>query len=295
MSVNLQFYTLLHFEFGKKQSPNLAGSVLKTYLKNCVTLSRSLEKHGYSLVIITNIKDYVFGKTGITCKEIEFDLDLPDDIPFYSAHFKISVFNYFASLASSNYSILLDSDILCLRRLSMRTQRIISNGNPLLYDISSQITNVYGENRIKNDKLKLSGRDLNERWIGGEFIGGDCEFYRKLVIQIDRIWPEYVNVWPTLHHVGDEMLTTVAVDMIEQDIDIISNNEILRYWSVATMHKQVSITSLKKTAIVHLPSDKKILHLLANRRVWLYFYPSYALCRQFLSRIKRKLSKYISM
>lgn len=101
--MNIRFFTLLYIasisEKQKLRGKEISGEErILIYLKNCHVLNHSLQINGFSkLTILTNEKEYLYKlqqkyKLSFEIEEIFFDLPVPKNIGFYSAHFKIDAY-----------------------------------------------------------------------------------------------------------------------------------------------------------------------------------------------------------
>jgi hypothetical protein len=96
------------------------------------------------------------------------------------------------------------------------------------------------------------------QWTGGEFWGGTRETYSLLYKYCQRVVTNYFSLIDhDLYHVGDEMITSIAVQLMRQDgyapfYDAGLFGFIVRYWG---MHEKSSITDYNPV-LVHLPADK---------------------------------------
>ncbi|WP_300899024.1 hypothetical protein [uncultured Duncaniella sp.] len=143
--MNVKFYTLLYIDIEEKRQ--WQGTVwtgedrLKIFLRNAAVLNKSLTEFGgfEPLTILTNKPKHIqllseeIGYKNYNIKEIEFNLNVPKGIKFYSAHFKIDAFKFLSSCPEDEYSILMDNDIVLLRELPKAFHRIIDNGIPMVY------------------------------------------------------------------------------------------------------------------------------------------------------------------
>ncbi len=238
---------------------------MKKYLKCCETLSNSLKKFSnQELIIITNDKKYINKICpNLNCIEINFSFETPSDIKFYSAHKKIDVFKYFSEIKSDNYLILLDSDVVCINYLPQSLDYISKNKIPIYYDLTKQVLPAYGIQKIIKDKEKIMNNNSAGVWCGGELIGGDSVFYNKLSKKINLLKDNYLNNYKNLHHQGDEMIVSSAIELLMQENQVIYDagnlKLISRYWSTNTKHIQEKIESLKDNFLLHLPNDKEYL------------------------------------
>ncbi len=238
---------------------------IEVYAGCCETLGKSLAFHDPQCVfsVITNdaglLRSLGFP---FAVEEIRFSMDVPRDIRFFSAHHKFEVFRWLGETASE-YSILLDSDVACVNPMPQSLAFCARENIPTYYDITAGIFPVYGASRVIADKSAISGRDSDGMWAGGEFIGGDRAFFRDLSTGISALTKRYFELYPSLHHQGDEMLTSIALEQMMASgrrISEVGRFEVIgRYWSVPTAHVQNGFDAFRGLFLLHLPADKAFL------------------------------------
>ncbi|MCL2609363.1 MAG: hypothetical protein FWD94_05615 [Treponema sp.] len=233
------------------------------YAKCCNTLNKSLQKHGYSLTVLTNkpqdIAKYHFD---LKTEEVAFGLSVPADIKFFSAHYKIDVFKHLANITES-YSVLLDSDVLCINDIPRNLLNIIAINMPTYYDITDQVYPAYGRKKIIDDKSLIMGESSIGMWAGGEFLGGDNCFWGDLYGNCMHYWENYQKHYKMLHHQGDEMLTSCAIENYIRNnkgiVNVGTVGGISRFWNARTLHIGKPIEALYDNFLLHLPADKNFL------------------------------------
>lgn len=163
------------------------------------------------------------------------------------------MFRYLSTLPEDKYSILLDSDVVCMREFSAEYYELIKQGVPSVYYLNS-----YGGDTKMNDVRRIV-EDIDWLpWAGGEYIGGTASFYKKLYDEILSIKDAYWNVINQgLFHVGDEMLTSIALMRLRKKqnlcpVDVKWFGVIHRYWSA---FESKSFWRYG-TFLIHLPGDK---------------------------------------
>jgi hypothetical protein len=193
---------------------------------------------------------------------IDFSLNVPSGISYFSPHFKIDVYKYFASL-DEPYVALIDNDIICLNETPPHLNSIIELGIPMYYDVTDQIVPSETRDVILRDKQKVSSDNVIGLWFGGEFIAGPPSFFGDLYHEIETLMNRYFSNYTSLFHKSDETLSSVAIERM-----IINGYKILdagaldiigRYWSPKPKHVQRSFDAYVNHFLVHLPSDKKFL------------------------------------
>ena len=276
MGNKITYYTLLYIN----ENPSAVGNSvsgtyeekISKYVKCCRSLSDSLVLCGQSkLKVVTNNTDLIKKiDSELDCIEIKFLTKVDPNIPFASAHCKLDVFNYFSSLAESNYSILLDSDVLCINQEAEILKRM-SSGIPMIYDITNQQFQGCGTERVCKDKELLIRKSFSSSkfissgiWAGGEFIGGSASFYKALYAACKKVLPVYIKEHEKLFHNGDEMIVSCALEYLIQNkkifvFDAGTNGMIGRYFDSNTNHVQHIWKYYKKNMFVHLPMDKDFL------------------------------------
>lgn len=230
------------------------------YVKGACVLDKSLIINNMGGVkILTNNKSAIeastkrLGYESIDIVEIPFSLNVPKGISFYSAHFKIDVFKYLSHKSNDEYSILLDSDIVCMHDFGQEFYSIVDAGQPMVYFL-----NGYGGTKKLSDVHRITEEISWMPWAGGEFIGGNADFFGALYAEIVQFKEQYwAVVNDGLFHVGDEMLTSIALQKLRNKgayhpIDAKLFDVIYRYWSV---HEQKGIHNFAMS-LMHFPGDK---------------------------------------
>jgi len=182
------------------------------YINCCKVLHNSLKKIGFNLVILTNQPDVIIKQeSGLNIEHVNFKSNIPENIKFFSAHHKIEVFNYL-SLYGDEYSILLDSDVVCVNNIPENMEKIIQEKIPVYYDVTDQVYPAYGRIKVIEDKSLIMGKKSLGNWAGGELIGGSRVFFEAIYNNCMNYWDKYFNNINKLHHQGDEMLTSCAIE-----------------------------------------------------------------------------------
>jgi hypothetical protein len=277
----VELYGLLHVSDEGRYSPNLrSGSyekAIRTYFGDAVTLYNSLRAAGCGFTLLTNDRYRLEDvnrkgfKSSISIREISFQLRVPKAIGYYSAHHKIDVYRWFGNSAPGDYAILVDVDVVALRAPSSQFSACVEAGMPMIYDISDHVFPLFGGERILSDLRLLTELPLSiGHWYGGEFIGGPPKFFRTLANEIDHLWDRYCSRFESLHHQGDEMLTSAALCKMVMDgcvaIDVGPIGGIGRYGSWLPLHPQKPFWWFEECFLLHLSLDKEYLAKWANRR-----------------------------
>ena len=199
----------------------------------------------------------------LAVQEIEFPLEIPSGIPFYSAHHKIDLYRHLGSLPEGQYLGIVDLDVIALGEPPPALAQVIERGTPLAYDITQQVEPAYGRDTVARDLEMLAGFPTDGCWLGGELLAGRPSFFRALHEEIGRFYEVYVREWPRLHHQGSETLTSAAVARLRRRgleiADAGSLGIITRFWSIPPRHPQPRFGHLPRPFLLHLPADKQFL------------------------------------
>jgi hypothetical protein len=195
----------------------------------------------------------------LALREQAFQLELPADLPFRSAHHKLELLGSFARGELGDLVALLDLDCVVLRRFAISADAAVT-----AYDISDQVLPAYGERRVAADLSRLLGRDCGQpRWFGGEFIAGTPAAFARLVGEIGALWPRYLDGLDRFHHIGDEMLLSAACLSLRERggavRDAGSDGVVARWWSGRTLAPLAPLSEAERRAVLHLPADKAYL------------------------------------
>jgi hypothetical protein len=286
------FYSLLYIDEASNQNPNLIAATdpIDVYILCACLCSKTFRGAGSSFRLITNNEAYVKSRLralrldDVAVVAYAFALPVPKNIPFYSAHFKLDIFKAFGSGTFGGQTGFVDLDTVLLRRLP-------SSDALAVYDISDQVFAAYNRDRVVSDMEKISGRRLSDaRWYGGEFVMGSAAAFCAISQYVESCWPRYVRCFPTLHHVGDEIIMSSALNMARADgVRIIDYKEtclVARWWTARTRHKQEAFDAVRGAALLHFPADKVFLAKQARYN----FQPEL-----FLSRFRRHAQRKIAL
>jgi hypothetical protein len=233
------------------------------YINCCAVLSKSLERYGHKLIVVTNEPDMIQSYcSSLIVEKASFNLTIPEGISFFSAHHKFDVFRHL-SIYGNDYSILLDSDVVCINKMPENIQNIIAQKIPMYLGTSDRTYTTNGTKKVVDDKTKLMGKPSIGIWTGGEFLGGDREFFHTMYNYCMKYWDKYVVCHKELFHNGDEMLTSCAIeDYFLSDnkiFDVGTVNCIYRSWSVPTIYIERPFDVILDHFLLHLPADKEYL------------------------------------
>jgi len=274
----MKMYGLLHLQENEKTAMNLSNDnfqqLISIYINNAITLANSLRTKGISFTLLTNRKDIINGILGqgecdLQVQDIPFITKVPTGIRFYSAHFKLDAFRYLATLNEA-YVGLCDLDMVCINDFPQSLNNIIKAETPLFYDISEQVIPAHGANNIIRDLKLIHGLESEGRWSGGEFISGTPDFFNTLIKEIDGVAQNYFSHVNELHHIGDEAITSAALEVMRRKGQYIADAGALgivgRFWSISILHPQKSFDYFRQCFLLHLPADKKFLSEMAIKR-----------------------------
>lgn len=271
---NLTFFTLLYIDTNHKSLAHngISGDFdkqMEIFIGCCNTLNESLKFFtGIELVILTNNSTYINKVNNkLKCQNINFALDVPKGIKFFSAHFKLEALKYLSlNLEEEGYGVLLDSDICCVNKMPRNFINCINNNIPIYYDITDVLfTGIVSDGRDEVlETKKILDEDFSSvgLWAGGEIIGGDCHYFKKLCEEVEKLKEKYFETYSLLFHQGDETIVSLAVEKLMRVMyicDIGRFGGIVRYWSLPILHIQLPFKAFKNVFLLHLPGDKKYL------------------------------------
>jgi hypothetical protein len=236
------------------------------HLECGMLLSKACDHHSLGYAIVTNDKSVVDERLAalggaVTTIQHEFDRNVPEGMAFYAAHFKLDLLRGFGSGDYGAKIGLIDIDSVLLRPIALP----IPNDNTfLVYDISEDARSELGDSVILNDLNLIGGPTASKAcWYGGEFIAGSAPAFARLSRTVDPLWPAYSAHWRELHHVGDEMIITAALERLRSEgvvlVDAGQAGIVARWWTARTGYVQRSFDEVKSACILHLPSDKRFL------------------------------------
>jgi len=271
----VRFYGLLHIKRGESSSANLKSkdfdSGIDVYINCAVTLSRSLALVGQKFTLLTNDRNHIESRLSasvaslLEIQEIRFTYEVPSGASFYSAHFKLDVFEYFAQL--DTYSVFCDLDVLAISELPREFMSAVEKDQSICYEITDQVAPAYGVKVIANDLTHVHGCSSTGKWYGGEFLSGPPSFFQALSDHCRDMFPNYVAHIKRLHHVGDEAIVSAAIERMKatghQFSDAGEMLVIARYWNSPTKHRQPPLTRYSSYSMLHLPADKGFLSVLS--------------------------------
>lgn len=265
----IEFSTLVYIANDQLGSPNSKGNDKYSYIKQAFALNMSLIRLNFSpLTIFTNLPDEVkkelsiIGENNILVKNINITIDVPDGIRFYAAHFKLDMLkNIYNEIDNETISIVLDSDVIALKEIDDYIVDRISNAGIAVFDISDQVFPAYSYSVVVNDLEKITNcRLTNPRWYGGEFIAVTKIGLSKLLPLVDDCFTRYLNHIDDLHHLGDEMFISSAINLLtinhNEVIEVGAVQLITRHWS-GNLYRD--FIWFKEGNFIHCPGNKKLL------------------------------------
>jgi hypothetical protein len=277
MTAHMHLFGLLHTSDDASGPANSKltdrQAIVDVYVRDAITLGASLARAGIDFTLVCSeparIGDVLtrFGGSSVQIQAIEFALEIPAGIPFYSAHHKLDLIGYLGTLPESDYVGFVDLDVIALGDQPAELRELVEQGTPLVYEITDQVAPAFGRNVIVHDLEKLGGAASSGRWYGGELIAGKPEFFRALRDEVDRLYPAYVEKWRELHHQGDEMVVSAALERLRAQgrrfADAGALGIVRRYWSIRPLHAQPRFDAGSSPFLLHLPADKEFLAALS--------------------------------
>lgn len=297
LSIEFCFYGLLYL--AENQSSSIMDIYAETYeqkrrfyLKSAINLARSLLQRGVNFVLLTNNKQQIqadlrelHAENDLTVEAIDFQLYVPDGLFYYSTHFKLDVFRYFAALEPGKYVGLIDLDMVAVSDLPTCFENLIQAKIPVYYDVSDQLIPAFSHAVILRDMQRLAPDICEGRWCGGELIAGTASFFAALSAECDEIYERYLAAVDEIFHKGDEMITSIALERLRRrgiySADAGTLGIIGRFFSMPNIrHPQKSFKYFENCFLLHLPVDKDWLGKLhpeqvEKRDVFLKHYKSY--------------------
>ncbi|HIP11460.1 MAG TPA: hypothetical protein EYG73_01950 [Arcobacter sp.] len=312
--MNFKLYGLLHLDDREQTAMNVRTNDFKDqielYVKNALTLSKSLQIQGIEFILLTNQRlfiDEILLKLSesLMVEEISFQTQVPKGIRFYSAHFKLDVYRYFSQKDDDDYMGLCDLDMVCVNNIPQAFINNVKDKIPFFYDISEDVITTHGSEIIIRDLELLTGHRSEGRWSGGEFISGTAEFFAQLIYEIDELFPNYLNNLNIFHHIGDEALTSAGLENLRKSGTYIADAGTLglvgRYWNTNVLYYQRKFYYFESCFLLHLPADKRFLADMHNKKLnnshdYINHYKAYknstmGIIKRYLKKIKFYLVK----
>lgn len=266
--MDLRFYGLLVAPLREERAVNLAArhDPLDVYLRCAALCWRSFTAAGYDWQLVTDHRARLearcaaLGIAGLPLREVPFAWDMPADLRFRSAHYKLELMTNFASGNFGERVALVDLDAVCLHALPSA----VAQGEGLVgYDLTAVAVASDGGATIADSLSRLAGAERRAQWWGGEFLAGRAEDFARLAEHIEALWPAYLSAHATMVHVGDEMVLTAALQGLTDEGRTVSDGgsagALARYWSARTTLPMERFGAIADRAILHLPADKPFL------------------------------------
>ena len=293
-------FGLLHLAINEYSAVNLKvknfSDQIKVYLSNASLLNKSFEAQGIKFTLLTNnkklLEDELFGVNHkLNIVEIVFPTKVPSGVPFYSAHFKVDAFRYIASL-NLKYAIFCDLDVVCLKPLPEVFETLISEGIPMVYEVTDQIIPADGHPFIIKNLEIINEKKSEGRWVGGEFMAGPSSFFNILTEEIDHVikargYFDLLISGEVTSGGGDEVYTNAAIEKMKRSGVYISEagliNIIGRYWSSGPGFVQKDFKYFENVFLLHLPADKYFLQKMDEKY---QFFDSKVFINEFLKKTR---------
>jgi len=249
----------------------------EAYVRCGARLFESCKAVGQEFSIITNNPDFVefaLSRIGSKCPVLclDFHREIPQGILFRIAHFKLDVFRAFASGDFGERVGLLDLDMVQLASLDMSDVRKLEDFDFVVYDLTEIERASYGREVVNGSFRIVDPSLVSSKWFGGEFIIGSVSAFSALSEIIDEYWHNYLENLGTLHHSGDEMIVSCALNklidrgfLVADHLALAEDGDwVVRWWSIPTRSKQISLRRAFVAKFLHLPADKGFLSRLDN-------------------------------
>jgi hypothetical protein len=268
--------TLVFIDIDAKASPNSTSKDPLSYAHQALCLNKTLLYAGMQpLNVFTNAPDVVLscfatvpeGRRPMVHRLIT-NVNVPREIEFYAAHFKLDLLEQVAGmLAPDTLLLLLDSDIVAIRPLADELLQRCADVGVGAFDISDQVFPAYGSALVIKDLEIVAGRHLlNPRWYGGEFLISTPAFLTRLVPRAREHCERYVSEVARLQHHGDESFVSAALNTLadegQQIVELGAYQAIGRHWTGNT-HRD--LRWFKHCCFVHLPDGKKLIERESRR------------------------------
>ena len=173
---------------------------LDIYVACAAFLARSAHEAGERFVLVTNRAEVLvaaFARLGLptpALQELELQLSLPRDIPFYQAHFKLALIKALGQGACGPAAALLDLDMVICKPFT----GALASDRLTAYDITDQAPDNYL--RSLTPLLSAPAR----HWYGGEFLADPAEGFARLSERVQDLSPAYMRDIHGFAHIGDE-------------------------------------------------------------------------------------------
>jgi hypothetical protein len=234
------------------------------YTDMAIRLAESLSTAGKKLRVFTNDPERLTALTGnrarlLTPVMMSADPKYPREMDFWAAHHKLNMIRQFGTEPWPNGMLDLDM-ILTQTAATLRDKlEVPAPMQGWVYDISSQVFPAYTRRVVQGDLKNVGDESAFPNWYGGEFLLGVPEFFERLSAECDRVLLPYFEQYKGLHHVGDELVISAAINACKRDFalgDAADSELVIRYWSSRPLHVQPALAVLGGCAFWHLPDMK---------------------------------------
>ncbi|WP_395696984.1 hypothetical protein [Methylocella sp.] len=267
---SVPLYGLLHVASDHGAHANLragAADPIDVYLKCAALCAASVEAAGSTFTLVTNdmarleTRRAALGLGGPRIVARDFVWPVPRGIAFYSAHYKLELIEAFGAGAYGERVGLIDVDALLTRPFALPS---LTDEALAVYDITAIESASYGAARVRADLETVAGRPLTDpRWYGGEFILGAAGAFMALFEHVRACWARYEAAIGGLHHVGDEMIVSAALNLARADGMKLLNADqpggVARWWTARTDAPIPPFSAIADRSLLHLPADKEFL------------------------------------
>ena len=252
---------------------NATKDTREIYLKNAYLLQRSLAEVGFDHQVLTNdgsaFDDFSqnYG-CDISYIELPFTWEIPRNIKFYGAHYKLEAFHHIGSGSLGEKILFIDLDMVATPSFPalIKVMDTLDSKSILYYDVSP----IELTDDLLNDHCQaiefLSGKKLVEPiWAGGEFIFASAAGFRALSESSLELMPNYFHNSETMPHVGDEMVLNSVINFLVAEWDfvevgcLLAGNPVVRFWSAGTAKKLNGFSKYTGVSLYHFPADKEFI------------------------------------
>lgn len=271
----LYFGTLMWVDDEHLSSPNNKNRKAESYFRQVALLSSTLRAaFAADLHVFTNNAERLSAwfrgkKWAPKIIAIAPSITVPAAIGFYSAHYKLDALAAGLGLLREDNArfILLDTDVIAHHPFNIEQVEMVSRADLVVYDISDQVFPAYSAGTVIKDIERIAQDSfIDPKWFGGEFIAGSKRGLTRLIERARGLLPRYFEHAATLHHVGDEMFLTAALNALVKfpgDLAIVTQNPyrlISRHWSRST---ERPLGFHLHHNFVHCPGSKPVLEFLS--------------------------------
>ncbi|WP_175149880.1 hypothetical protein [Paraburkholderia ultramafica] len=268
--MNLFPCTLVYVDVDATPGPNSTNRDPLSYVSQAICLNNSLRRVGMPrLTIMTNAPALVAQRLESLPLEkrpavtkLNATIDLPKNMPFYAAHFKLDLLDQVAeSLPADTMLLLLDADMVALLPLAPDLIERCAQAGLGVFDISDQVFPAYGSERVVADLEIVAQRRLrNPRWYGGEFLLATPASLRRLVPRARASYARYLSESEGLKHHGDEAFISAALNALVDEgqvlIEVGAYQAVGRHWAGNNYR---DLRWFRCCSFVHLPGSKALL------------------------------------